>query len=1019
MAAFPGSSSGLVSGVAATLAQALPAEGPGKDLAREVRDLLQDGRFAVAEALADATLRRVDACAPERIELECLAAEAGRRGNRKLAPETLAQARSAAELAAELFGADDPRAADPLLQLGALHCVRREWPEARRALERSVELLPTSSSGKDAREATALAYLAIQALSADGDVDRALELLAGADRTLDRAGFLESPQRAWIHDMRGNVLANLDRPEDALRELRASLDMRRRTQHEGHPLLANTLQSLGTVQNQLGRLAEARASYEEVLLILEGRSEFAWTLGDVRTKLGAVCQDLEDHDGARASFERALLELEAAGQQRSPVYAGVLENLGRLAYARREFDVARELAARGLSILDAVSGGVAPRARASLGLFAGWIELQRNPPDRDRAQVFAEEAAAAGEPRAAELLAWIAADRGDLPRARELLSVRAADIRGKGGADAPHLAYVLRDLARVDFLRGDVEGALAGSLEGETHAREAWEASALGLEDLSALGLESSARLAMALNPAVCAAARIGRPDASERVWDALLLSRDRVLHECEERLALARATGTPELLRARESLARARQALAGLHVRRRRSPDPALFDEAIAAARRARESCERDLADLARIGRPAPSLRASVREIRSALDAGVGVVRLCLADRPPPSTAKEASRLSWEPCYFACVLGSGTQGPRILELGPKAEIDELVSRLLGRIRDGGGPREAAPVAAALRRRILDPVLSALPGVRLLHVVPESELCRVPFVALCSDDGSFLVESGPTLFVLGSEIDLLRPPSGSGSGLLALGDPAFPQGDAISDAPGLPQSRGEIEAVRRSWGKSRFAREGAIELLGAEATEMRFRRSIQGRRVVHVATHGFFEEEGTPALDPGLRGPSKSSAPRTTPSIPSRPTALPFLRSGLVFAGGSSSASEDDGILTTEEVLALDLGGVDWVVLSACETGVGEIRLFEGVLGLQRAMRLAGARTVIASLWPVEDRWARVFMEALYRARFEEGRSTAEAMRAAELDVLARLRRDGEEPLPRRWASFVAVGDWR
>jgi CHAT domain-containing protein len=68
---------------------------------------------------------------------------------------------------------------------------------------------------------------------------------------------------------------------------------------------------------------------------------------------------------------------------------------------------------------------------------------------------------------------------------------------------------------------------------------------------------------------------------------------------------------------------------------------------------------------------------------------------------------------------------------------------------------------------------------------------------------------------------------------------------------------------------------------------------------------------------------------------------------------------------------------------------------------------------------VIASLWPVEDRWAREWMAALYRARFEQGRSTAQAVRDASVAVRALLVKEDQEPIPRRWASFVAVGDWR
>jgi hypothetical protein len=115
--------------------------------------------------------------------------------------------------------------------------------------------------------------------------------------------------------------------------------------------------------------------------------------------------------------------------------------------------------------------------------------------------------------------------------------------------------------------------------------------------------------------------------------------------------------------------------------------------------------------------------------------------------------------------------------------------------------------------------------------------------------------------------------------------------------------------------------------------------------------------------------------------------------------SGLAFAGANKRQSarwaEDDGILTAEEIASLDLHGVEWAVLSACDTGVGEIKAGEGVFGLRRAFQVAGARTVIMSLWSVEDRATREWMAALYRERF------------ANRPARARIRSTGRDLSPR------------
>ena len=117
--------------------------------------------------------------------------------------------------------------------------------------------------------------------------------------------------------------------------------------------------------------------------------------------------------------------------------------------------------------------------------------------------------------------------------------------------------------------------------------------------------------------------------------------------------------------------------------------------------------------------------------------------------------------------------------------------------------------------------------------------------------------------------------------------------------------------------------------------------------------------------------------------------------------------------------MLAEEVATLDLTGVEWAVLSACDTGVGAIKAGEGVFGLRRAFQVAGVRTVIMSLWPVEDASTRLWMRALYQERFRHQRDTATAIRNATLAVLRARRAAGHNAQPFYWAGFVAAGDWR
>jgi CHAT domain-containing protein len=216
-------------------------------------------------------------------------------------------------------------------------------------------------------------------------------------------------------------------------------------------------------------------------------------------------------------------------------------------------------------------------------------------------------------------------------------------------------------------------------------------------------------------------------------------------------------------------------------------------------------------------------------------------------------------------------------------------------------------------------------------------------------------------------------------------------------------------------------------REEGLRLVGADATEAAFKTRARGWRILHLATHGFFLGDDcasgavSTAAVRGIGGyaPGAPAAAADSASAPSNP--LQF--SGLILAGANKRATtaqgDEDGILTAEEIAALDLSEAEWVVLSACDTGLGRIHAGEGVFGLRRAFQIAGAGATIMSLWPVGDTATREWMRALYEARFVDGLATDEAVRAASLARLDAQRASASSTHPSIWAAFIAAGDWR
>ncbi|HET9232695.1 MAG TPA: CHAT domain-containing protein, partial [Candidatus Eisenbacteria bacterium] len=409
---------------------------------------------------------------------------------------------------------------------------------------------------------------------------------------------------------------------------------------------------------------------------------------------------------------------------------------------------------------------------------------------------------------------------------------------------------------------------------------------------------------------------------------------------------------------------------------------------------------------------------------------------------------------------YVAFVLTPHDSIPEFLMLGSAEEIDSSISRWMrsvwGGMRRAGtnSERECREAGKRVRSLVFDPVRTHLGRVRRVLVVPDGSLYQVNFYALPYGATSYLVESGVVIHELTCERDLVDPSApSSGEGALIVGGPDYDWADskgmssedtaptlrrhdsgsrtsppASAPCPDLselrfqrlPGSRREAEEVAamvriRSRDASLPGR--VMVLTGSNATEEAVKRTSPGKPLLHFATHGFYLGECRSA--PG----TTRAFGATVPSRRQRPAFdRPLLLSGLALAGANrrseTPAGGEDGILTAEEIACMNLTATGWAVLSGCETGLGGQQRNEGIVGLRRAFRIAGVRTLILSLWPVEDQAARVWMRSLYEARWIGGRDTAEAVRDASLQVLRELRAQKRSTHPWYWASFVASGDW-
>jgi CHAT domain-containing protein/Tfp pilus assembly protein PilF len=1048
--------------------------------AASVKAIIESGHYADAENAARVLLQKAEtsgaADSAQGAEALDLLVEALWQGGKAIEAETKALAERAVALRERLFGPEDPKLALSLVNLANVCAKREEKVAARSFNERALAIQQKAYgpkhkdiawtlmnlgaiSGSDGEFAAARDYdqraleMLEQVVGPDhSDVGRALNSLAIVE--LD-AGDHAKARALWERALRimearlgpnhlrvAMILSNMAMDDDlqgdfasARSRFERTLSVFEQAWGPSHPHVAAALLNLGVATMNLGDYSEAKRLLERSLAIREkaegpesvAASGPAFCLGQLLSSMG-------DREGARAFFERVLKCREKALGAGHPLVAHVLYELGPLVATIGDKDQGERLLERALAIQEKSFGPSHERVAYTL-VELSWLAIRRG--ERVRARQLTERAVAILDQQFGpthidlalplEQLARLAEDAGSLDEARSLLERVLETYRRVAGPGHPISTETQADLARLLARIGEARGAMDAALETERLSREHFRLTIRSLGERQALLYETSRAKGLDLAVHLLASSQEAVTDRQRAVFDAVIRSRALVLDEMAARHLTAAAADDRELTQLFDTLARARERLARIVVRGTSDQGIERYNKLVEAARREKEQAEEALAarSLA-YSQERSLLAAGLDEVEKALPARAALVAFVrYAPRLKPDTpAKAAEDAAAE--YAAFVLKAGSD-PLLVPLGSATRVESAVARWQRELRweaqaPGLAPRRslARYIAAAgvLRRLVWDPVASSLAESETVFVVPDGLLHAVNLAALPYDDGRFLVEAGPVLHVLSAERDLAAMPQAArGRGLLLVGAPAFGSSRPRAASRGLrgtsaacgvfrrlrfsplSAARLELKTIGALW-KDRAVSDtdssSLITLQGADADEAAFKNNAPGRRIIHLATHGF-------ALGKAC-------------------TRNPLVGSGLALAGanrrGDAGPGVEDGILTAEEITALDLAGVEWAVLSACETGVGEIVAGEGVFSLRRAFQIAGARSVIMSLWPVDDASTTAWMANLYRRRLRDRLSTAQAVRQASLDVLRQRRERGRSTHPLYWAGFVGAGDW-
>jgi len=577
------------------------------------------------------------------------------------------------------------------------------------------------------------------------------------------------------------------------------------------------------------------------------------------------------------------------------------------------------------------------------------------------------------------------------------------------GPDHSRTADVKGAYAQVLEAAGRHKEALAMALEAHRIRREYVRLAIRLMPERQALALADSH--SRSFNTLVSIG--VNNPEmGAATVYQEAVRSRALVAEEMAQRAAGLNRAHDPAVASLEDELEKRRKAVMDLQ-----GGAPGSKQDAQPEAIERMEQTERDLAkQSARFRSDERARRSELADLRAQMPPGSALVSfVSFAWRgPEPEDFTRSPKSS----YAAFVMRKDSERIKVYNLGLAASIDDSVTAMrasaeaeahsngMGSMRNERAYRQSGDL---LRKAIWDPLRPALLGAKLAFVVPDGMLNLIPFAALPDGDG-YLVDHGPVIAMLSSERDLIPAETEpKKAGLVAIGSPEFEQ---ASFAPGgsplrgatldceafsemqfgpLPASLGEVREIATTW-KKWNQQEPTDLLTGSQATRSRFLEAAPTARVLHVATHAF-------VLDKAC---GKGN---------------PLLHSGLVFAGANHDRQAS--VLTAQEIASLDLHGVDWAVLSACNTGNGELHDGEGVLGLVRSFRVAGAKTVVMTLWPVDDEIARRFMRSLYAERFARHQTSADAAWLATRSLLAERRAAGKSTHPWYWAGFVASGAWQ
>ncbi|MFM6570621.1 MAG: tetratricopeptide repeat protein [Microcystis panniformis] len=728
---------------------------------------------------------------------------------------------------------------------------------------------------------------------------------------------------------------------------------------DNHPDTAISLNNLAELYKSQGRYSEAEPLYKEALSIWEQQ------LGDNHPLTALSLNNLAElyrvqgrYSEAEPLYHRSLAIFKQQLGDNHPNTAASLNNLAGVYYSQGRYSDAEPLYKQALTIMKQQLGDNHPNTAASLNNLAELYRVQGR---------YSE-----AEPLYHRSLAIFKQQLGDKhPKAGTSLNNLSVFYQSQD--DIPQaINYRTQALAVEEYNLSE------NLYMGDDKQKQDYMATVLGTTNgVISLNLQAAPN----------------NPEATRLALKTILERKGRILDVSTNSLQILRQrTDDLESQQLLTQLIEVRTQLSNLTFKKPDDfPSPEIYrqqlNEVTAKAKEIEDKIGRRSAEFRNLSQP-----ITLEGIQKLIPANAALVEI-VRYQPFNPKAPENKRFGI-PRYAVYILYPNGD-IKAKDLGEAKPIDDKLIYFRDNLADAQTPIPQLQASARqLDEKLMQPIRQLLGNTRTILLSPDAALNLIPFEALVDENNQYLVENYHiTYLTSGRDLLRLKDKFASQQPPIIMADPfygkagkkvALTRSIDLSEFtfPGLPGTEQEAKAIENLLPQ-------ATVLTGSQATENAVKQ-VKKPNILHIATHGFFIKPESNVIE------------------------NPLLRSGLVLAGVTIGQSEgDDGVLTALEITALNLVGTKLVVLSACDTGKGVIKIGQGVYGLRRALVIAGSESQLISLSKVSDDATKDLMVAYY-GRLQKGEGRSEALRQIQLGML----KSENYQHPFYWASFIISGDW-